>query len=149
MFSIYYESASLGNSYIYFGGYATPKGQSASNISWYNVVSTGTNSGLWTLSGKSIKYGSSGTLGNVTQFVFDTGYSQIVLPKTVFTNMIKSINKNCTYSASTGYYMCTCNSASSMSDFVIVLGDGKEMKVPYKYWTAYDSSKKKCAIFVT
>lgn len=66
MFSIYYESSSLGNSYVYFGGYATPKGQSASNISWYNVVSTGSNSGLWTLSGSSVKYGSSGKLGNIT-----------------------------------------------------------------------------------
>lgn len=56
-FSIYYEKASLGNSYIYFGGYVAPKGGSISNITFYNLVSSGSNAGLWALTGKTAKYG--------------------------------------------------------------------------------------------
>jgi hypothetical protein len=143
LFSISFEKEALGNSYIYFGGYSQPKN---SNITWYDLVTSGNNKNFWTLKSNALKYGST-SVGNISEVILDTGYSQIILPKKVFDAMIKAINKNCTQGAS--YWQCKCTSENSLDSFNIDLGDGRSISVKDTQWTTFDKSAGICYLFVT
>ena len=106
MFSTYFNINSTA-SYIYFGGYESNK---YNNVTWYNIKTTGTYAGYWTLQGKHANYGTA-NVGTVTDVIFNTGTSLIQLPTAVFNKLITTINKNCTLSSITGYYMCNCTTA--------------------------------------